>query len=203
MKAKRKWRPRKVHLKDPKPKGQAIDNDIHKEIAKVEKRKVFDVQEDDGADYTGLDSGPEEDEVQGNTSTSAKATVDMRKDEEQGEPGPSSLPPPSLMYNDTNLLSLPSGGDVEKYDLKVMSNLFTTEKMANGIVEKGSKASTEPELDSNRVNLLKRFIKEKFGEGALNKKWHAIRLSLNQKCLDSKRKIVPKKGDNEDDESED
>ena len=59
------------------------------------------------------------------------------------------------MYNDINLLSLPLGRDIKKYALKVMDNLFTTEEMANGIVEKGSKATNKPELDSTRVNLLK------------------------------------------------
>ena len=32
-------------------------------------------------------------------------------------------------------------------------------------------------------------IKEKFGEAHFNKKWMMIRQSLNQKCLDSKRKL--------------
>ena len=32
-------------------------------------------------------------------------------------------------------------------------------------------------------------IKEKFGEVHFNKKWANIRQSLNQKCLDSKRKL--------------
>ena len=38
-------------------------------------------------------------------------------------------------------------------------------------------------------------IKHKFGDAQMNKKWPQIRLSLNQKCLDSKRKFLIVEGD--------
>ena len=60
------------------------------------------------------------------------------------------------MYNETNLLLLPSGGN-KKYALKVLASLFTTEEMEGGIVEPSrEKASGKVELDPTRVNLLKR-----------------------------------------------
>ena len=60
------------------------------------------------------------------------------------------------MYNETNLLLLPSGGDIKKYALKILANLFTTEEMAGGIVESSrEKATCKVELDPTRVDLLK------------------------------------------------
>ena len=60
------------------------------------------------------------------------------------------------MYNETNLLLLPSGGDLKKYALKVFANLFSLEEMANGIVEPArGKATGKVELDPYRVDLLK------------------------------------------------
>ena len=60
------------------------------------------------------------------------------------------------MYNETNLLLLPSGGDLKKNALKVFANLFSLEGMANGIVEPArGKATAKVELDPYRVDLLK------------------------------------------------
>ena len=60
------------------------------------------------------------------------------------------------MYNETNLLLLPSGGDLKNYALKVFANLFSLEEMANGIVEPArGKATGKVELDPYRVDLLK------------------------------------------------
>lgn len=60
------------------------------------------------------------------------------------------------MYNETNLLRLPSGGDIKKYGLKVFANLFTTEEMVKGIVEPSrGKATSRVELDPTQVDLLK------------------------------------------------
>ena len=61
------------------------------------------------------------------------------------------------MYNGTNLLSLPSGGDVKKFALWVFSHLFTTEEMANGIVEPGNrgKSGGKEELSKEKLTLLK------------------------------------------------
>ncbi|KAJ7386059.1 hypothetical protein OS493_012393 [Desmophyllum pertusum] len=63
--------------------------------------------------------------------------------------------------------------------------------MASGIVEPGScgKTGGKVELSSEKLSLLKRALKEKFGEHQFTKKWSIIRQSLNQKCLDLKRKL--------------
>lgn len=96
----------------------------------------------------------------------------MRHDEDKGEQMGSSspLPSPTLMYKDTNLLLLPSGGDIKKYALKVSASLFSLEEMANGIVEPArGKATGKVELDLNRVDLLKSAIKQKFGDVQMHK----------------------------------
>lgn len=59
------------------------------------------------------------------------------------------------MYNDTNLLLLPSGGNI-KICSEIMACLFTTDEMAGGIVEPSrEKATDKAELDPTRINLLK------------------------------------------------
>lgn len=104
--------------------------------------------------------------------------------------GIGSSPTSSLMHNEVNLLAIPSGGDLKKYALKVFSQLFTREEMAAGILEPArGKATGKEVLDPHRTSLLKRAITEKFGDVQFQKKWGQIRQSLNQKCLDSKRKL--------------
>ena len=57
------------------------------------------------------------------------------------------------MYNDINLLSVPSGGEVKKIALKVFGQVFTMEEIAAGIDEPSrEKASNRPELDTTRTN---------------------------------------------------
>ena len=44
-------------------------------------------------------------------------------------------------------------------------------------------------FNCSRLSTLAETIKEKFGEGTLQKKWRVIRQCLNQKCLDKRKKI--------------
>ena len=44
-------------------------------------------------------------------------------------------------------------------------------------------------------------VREKFGEHPFTKKWSQIRQPLNQKCLDSKRKLAKKETQLDDDSS--
>jgi succinyl-CoA synthetase beta subunit len=59
------------------------------------------------------------------------------------------------MYQHHNLLAISSGGDVKKYALKVFGLLFTTDELANGIVDPARESSGKIQLDVERTNLLK------------------------------------------------
>ena len=61
------------------------------------------------------------------------------------------------LYNDVNLLSIPSGGSSTKYALKLLKVLFTDEEMANGMIGPVNRAKTpgKVELDEEKVSLFK------------------------------------------------
>ena len=68
------------------------------------------------------------------------------------------------------LLLLLSGRDFKKYALKVLVYFVTVYKLLFFFLPTGA-------------------IKQEFGDTQMNKRWTQIRLYLNKKCLDSKRKV--------------